>query len=315
MSRTMMYMVGLELLTRREKASLLAQMKSITAGIVLREGARSVGGKVAQAGKRLVGRLTGDGAMASAPPSTAVRSEVAARMQLEEWRLRSIPESSFDREYRAQLCRVAAAKAGDAEDVVSGRILHRAARALGIRVAVYADDASLESAVMEKGVARLIDRLTEHLKFATPEEEVKLERILNEELSRMGATESETLRQALGLEKLTGRALTALFRTVSGTVIVQALFSAAGFGAYLFVTIALKAFSALVGIVFPFVVYTSATTALAALLSPMAVPAVAVASAGVVAGTLESRISDEFAVVLVMVGQAALAERSQMRPV
>lgn len=314
-SRTMMYMVGLDSLTRREKASLLAQITSINAGVVLRVGARAAGERAVRAGQRLAGRLTGSRVVADTSTSMANRSELAERIQTQEWRLRSIPESSFNREYRKQLWRVAGAKAGDGIDLASKRILQRAARTHGIRAADYADDASLESAVMEKGVARLIDRLTNQLKSAAPEEEEQLEKALNEELSRMGTAERDAVREALGLERLTGRALTTLFRTVSGAAIVQALLGTAGFGAYMFITIMLKAFSVLFGVVFPFALYTSATTALAALLSPVAVPAIAVASAGVVAGTVERRVRDEFAVTLVMVGEVALAERAQVRPV
>lgn len=177
----------------------------------------------------------------------------------------SPPKSSFDLEYTAQLRRVAAARAGDGVDVVSKHILHRAAWALKIRDSDYADDASLESAVMGRGMERLIDWPTEQLKSAAPEEEEQLENVLNEELSRMGAAQSEAVRQALCRERLTGRALTTLFKTVSGAAMAQAFLGAAGFGAYMFITITLKAFNVLFGVVFPFAVYTSATIAPAAL--------------------------------------------------
>lgn len=307
----MMFMVGLERLEGHEKAALLAQMTQITAGALLGEGVRASGKAVVRVGRNLAKLGTSEGK----PQSNQLRprAELVDRIQMEELVLSGVPESTLNRRYMTQLRRIASAKNTDNLDVIAERILHRAAKTLGVRVADYCDSASLESAVIEKATERLIDRIKEQFKNAAPDDEARIEQMFDDEISRMSVAQSKAVRDALGVDELTGKALTTLFKTVSGTVIAQSLVGGAGFGAYLFLTAMIKAFSLLLGVVFPFSVYTGASTILAALLSPALVPAMIVASTGVVTGTLERRIRDEFAVALVTVGQAKLAQKANGR--
>lgn len=111
------------------------------------------------------------------------------------------------------------------------------------------------------------------------------------------------------MDELSAKSILAFLKTATATGIAQMVVGGFGFGAFLFITTMLKAFSLLLGVTIPFGVYTAATGGLAFLLSvPSFLIVMGIAGGFVYKGT-ERKLGDEMAKILVVIGNIKLMEK------
>ena len=340
----MLFVLGLDRLSHEEKAAILAQMKVLNGLSMLREGARSGADTAARVGKDMAARLRRRlrGTRLELPPprtdsrpdkkDTSGQSGLALRIEAEAQALRLLPGPALDAEFRSRMAQIAGmrnagAAAGNRslpqpvlelgpckdEDQnpdmarVSQGILRRAARRVRINPKEYADEESLEQAIIQKAVQQIVDGLQKRLARMSAGELESVESALRTELSRLSQADAEAIKRALGLRELSSQSALTVLKTASSTVLAQAVAGGFGFGFYLFLTTAIKAFSLLLGVTLPFGVYTAATSLAGFLLSAAFLPVAAVLGAGVATLVADRQVHDELAKLLVVVGRSRLA--------
>lgn len=100
-------------------------------------------------------------------------------------------------------------------------------------------------------------------------DETKLEALLDQQLKDMASGDIDTMRQALNVEKLTGRTLLDSIKKGTITAGVLTALGASGFGVFLALSTVIKAFTLLIGITAPFAVYSGAASTLGVVLGPL----------------------------------------------
>ena len=340
----MLFVLGLDRLSHEEKAAILAQMKVLNGLSMLREGARSGADTAARVGKDMAARLRRRlrGTRLELPPprtdsrpdkkDTSGQSGLALRIEAEAQALRLLPGPELDAEFRSRMAQIAGmrnagAAAGNRSRLqpvsglgpckdedqnpdmarVSQGILRRAARRVRINPKEYADEESLEQAIIQKAVQQIVDGLQKRLARMSAGELESVESALRTELSRLSQADAEAIKRALGLRELSSQSALTVLKTASSTVLAQAVAGGFGFGFYLFLTTAIKAFSLLLGVTLPFGVYTAATSLAGFLLSAAFLPVAAVLGAGVATLVADRQVHDELAKLLVVVGRSRLA--------
>jgi hypothetical protein len=124
----------------------------------------------------------------------------------------------------------------------------------------------------------VLEQIKEHLKKQSPQEAVKMERLIQDRLSAMTPFERLELQKALNLPDLSGNALRGAFMQAGGPLAGIAAVNMLGFGAYIALSIIIHAiFTTMLGITLPFAFYTGASSLLSLLTGPLGV-AIAVAA-------------------------------------
>lgn len=337
----MLFLLGLDRLSHEEKAAILAQMNVLNGVSVLGEGARSGADAAVRVGKGMASRLRKRlrGTRIELPPlrtdsrpHTTGQSALALRMESETQALRSLPGPALDARFRSRMAQIAGARisrgdvgtaarlrigsglgssssedfGADMTEIAQG-ILRRAARRVRVNPKEYADEESLEQAILQKAVQQIVDGLQKRLSRMSAGELESVESALRTELSRLSEADAEAVRRALGLQELSSRSALTVLRTASSTAVAQAVAGGFGFGFYLFLTTTIKAFSLLLGVTLPFGVYTAATSLAGFLLSAAFLPVAAVLGVGAAAFSADRQVRDELAKLLVVVGRSKLA--------
>lgn len=151
---------------------------------------------------------------------------------------------------------------------LSLKVISEAARALKIDTNMVSPE-DAERLVFEKYVENLITQIRDRLKKGGPELEAQLEEELRGLLEKMSAGEQDSIKQAMGLEKLTASAILNIFKSGGAAVAILGGMHAVGFGLFLAATTTLKAFALLTGLSIGFGVYTATATLLGFLTGPV----------------------------------------------
>ena len=157
----------------------------------------------------------------------------------------------------------------------------------------------------------MIDQFQKSLKKIGKDREEKLEETLHNELKKLSKADQQSIKQVMNADKLNGKIALDFLKTTTGTYIAQFAIGTTGFGAYLFLSTMIKAFSLLIGATFPFVVYTTAATVFSFLLSPVFLAFIALAS--LTFGFFESsgKIKMLLSKILIISGRYRLMEENK----
>lgn len=310
---SVLFVVGIDRLSRDDKIALLAQLTAVNAKTVLSEGA--------QKGLRQVKSLALAGAakvvgLASRDYGHNIKAwdkrldwnveVLRGRMAEKADSLSRLDTADITRRLRARMAQIA-----NVEETVDGAalataIIHRAARSLKIDVRLFPETVSLEDAVFQAFVREQIELLKKRLAQMSPAELADFEGILHDEIAKLSKADQEAIRKATGLDELSGKAVVGFLRSMSVTALTQLVVGSFGFGAFLFLTTTLKALSLLLGMTFSFGLYAAATSLLAFLLSGLFLFAVAALSGGLLFRRTSTQLDDQLAKLLVAVGRAKL---------
>ncbi|SDV99848.1 hypothetical protein SAMN05216391_1012 [Lachnospiraceae bacterium KHCPX20] len=116
---------------------------------------------------------------------------------------------------------------------------------------------------------RMLSQMQEKLNKQTEEEKKQTEEAIQRELDNMSNERKEDLRNALGVEKLTGEMVRKTLTTNGGIAAAMVAMEAAGFGGYMAITTIMHAvFTTFLGVTLPFAAYTGATSFLAFITGP-----------------------------------------------
>ncbi len=167
------------------------------------------------------------------------------------------------------------------------KVIKEAAGILKIDTNLVAPE-DAERLVFEKYVENLITDIRKRLQKGGPELEEQLEKELRGLLEKMTAGEQEAIKQAMGLDNLTAKAMLNIFKSGGATLAVLGGLHAAGFGLFLAAVTTLKAFALLTGMSIGFGAYMATTTFLGFLTGPVGILLAVTLSSGI-AGLFQYR--------------------------
>ena len=124
-------------------------------------------------------------------------------------------------------------------------------------------------AIYQRYNEKLVAQTQEKYEKASETEKRKICEQLQKEVDSMPDERMEKLREALGVNKVTGEVLTNFISTSAGASALLLALNASGFGAFMALTTIMHAvFTTTLGITLPFAVYTTSTTILSFFLGP-----------------------------------------------
>lgn len=190
------------------------------------------------------------------------------------------------------------------ENEIAEGIIAKAASHLRLNLEDCPNSEAKEEKIFTVYIEEWVQNIKERLRSISSDQEEDLKRILNQNLKKLSHAEREAIRKAIKTDELSGESLLRFLKTTSGIAIAQMLVGATGFGAFLFLTTSIHALGLLLGITFPFVTYTAATSTLSFLLSGPFLLLIAGLSGGFLYHQTTEGIKGELAKMLIVIGRA-----------
>ena len=306
----MLYYLGLSRMSREETIALAVQIKTLTGLNVISDSVRKTSAKAKAAIlEGLSGLLDRQGKSEYANHVREADRKIdwntdtlSKTMDRQFARLSLLNDEQLTSELRLCLKKITGLKEVLDDQAIAYGVLERAARSMGIDPTCYVDAAQLELIVFDTAVQRQCEALEKKLRKLSPEEREKLATILEGELNRLSQSEREAIRLFTGAETLSGQAMLTFLRTLSGVAMAKLAFAGAGFGAFLFLTTAMKATSLLLGVTLSFGTYAAASSLLAFATSAPIVALALGLSGGYILHRTSGRFEDQLAQLVVVTG-------------
>jgi len=309
----MLFMVGLDNLSREEKIALLAQLNAINSRNVLYEGARRglKKGKdfVFGVSEFLMGRLSSKWADRVKGVNDQLDWDVNTLQRAieEEYRqLNTLDDSDLVRHLLVRAARIGGVDPTASKRTISEAVVRRAAGAC--KIPLIEDMEAVEAAVYRRCMEEKYAQIKEQVDKMTDSQLKELEALLQGQIQGLSKAEQEAIRAMMGLEELSARYMISFVKRTSSIALAQMIVSGFGFGAYLFLTTLIKSISLLLGATFSFGVYATATSALAFLLSSPFLLLAGLIGFGLTYQKAGSALNDELAKLLVLVGRSAFMQ-------
>jgi hypothetical protein len=313
----MLFLAGLESMSKEEMVALLAQLNAITPSRAVSESLQRTGKKFKDGFLELLARgaqffSASLAARVDGLKKTWDWDPDVIRKSIEEETLslsqRDVP--ALRAELRRHLVELGEAEPHADDAKLAQAVILRAAQSLKVPNAEhYRDPAELENAVFEAWLKQLLEQL-QKLSLTQTEE---LEERLRGELDRLSKADQEAMRKALQIEKLSAGAVMSVLKTGASALTAQALVSSFGFGAFLFLATTLKAVGLLFGTTFAFGAYAAASNSLAFLLSPPFLLLLVALTGGAALLKTSGQLDGYKAQLLVVIGRSQLLAASHKR--
>lgn len=314
----MLFIFGLEQLSKEEKTALLAQINALDGLSVINDGvqkglkkAKTVSFRLLEwAGERISSDLKGK--IEELNQKLDWDAEILKNNIEKEYKMiQGLSEEALNRKFFEKLYNIAEVKQDADKEIVSNAISHRAAKCFkNIDPRYYLDAAALEEAVFRACVEEQVDMIKKQLSQMQASEEIELEKILRAEIAKLSAGEQEAIKKNLGIEDISAKAIITFLKTSSTAAITQLIISGLGIGSFLFLTTFMKALSLLLGVTFSFGVYTAVTSTLSFLLSGPFLLLVMTVTGGFVLRATSSKVKDQLAKMLIIIGRGKLMENT-----
>lgn len=309
----MLFMVGLDSLSRDEKLALLAQVNAINSRNVLYEGAQEglKKGKdfVFKASAFLMGRFSSRWADRIKGVNEQLDwdvNTVQRAIEREYRRLNDLDEPDLMRHLLVRMAQIGGVDPTASKAAISEAVVKRAAGAWKIPVSEEME--AVEAAVYTRCLEERIAQVKEQVNQMTDSQLKELEAVMQEQIQSLSQAEQEAVRAAMGLEELSAEHMLRFLKQTSSIALAQMILSGFGFGAYLFLTTLIKSLSLLLGLTVSFGVYTAATSALAFLLSSPFLLIAGLISFGLTYQKAGNALNDELAKLLILVGRSAFLQ-------
>ena len=309
----MLFLIGIKQLENNEKIALLSQINSLTALNLLwnetRKTTKSFQDTAAGWIQKSLKYVSSDTAKSVEDLFGKIEWEpdsLSKKIKSEQERVRSLSSDELNQELNSKLNDVACLKGDFDETSTACAIIHEAAKSLNIDARIYPDAVSLEAVVFEGAIKEIVEALKKKMENFDATERAKFEDLLKDEIDRLSKADKDAVKEALGVDDLSSHSLYQFFKTASSAAIAQVIAGSFGFGAFLFLTTIIKAFSLLLGITFPFAIYSSATSLLAFTLSfPFLLGFLLLAGGWVIKKT-DHKLNIHIAKLLVITGRCKL---------
>jgi|SRR5208337_2939239 len=313
----MLFLAGLESMSRDETVALLAQLNAVTPSRAFGEWLQKIVLRIKDGTLKASARGAG---LFSSSLSTRIESlknewdwdpEVIRRnIEEETIALSKCNEPALKAELRRHLFELGKVKPGVDDAALAHAVILRAADSLKVPNAEhYRNPVDLENAVFEAWLQQLLQQLRELSLTRTQ----GLEEHLRSELASLSEADRQAIRKALRVERLSADTMISILKAGGGTLTAQTLVSGFGFGAFLFLATTLKAVGLLCGTSFAFGTYAAASSSLAFLLSPPFLLLVVALTGGVAFLKAWSQLDDYKAQLLVVIGRSQLLAPSEKR--
>lgn len=314
----MIFLLGLQQMTRQEKITLLAQIITLTGFNLLNEGIQ----KTAKNAKRTV--LTGVKTVLEKAGAKDPADKVNDFNQKTDWdtniikanidktleKLETLTEQEIDFTLRWYMLDIGDLKPPVTDEELCNSIIAKAAKAYGTDIKKHLDFSAMENWIFEKAVEEQFNILKTSLSKMDIDEQEKYETLLNEELNKLSEADIEAMKRATGLEKLTAKSVHNFLRTTSSVVLTQLIVGGFGFGAYLFLATSIKALSLLLGVTFAFGTYTAASSILAFLLSGPFILLISALTGGFIYFQTTRKVDELIAKMFILAGKGNLIKLS-----
>lgn len=311
----MLFLVGIEKMEIKEQRQLLAQLQSFDSLLIIKEGAMGSALKA----KNWV--ATRSAKLAEKAGKENWQERIHELDKKSDWDVIGLQETVeknlaemqelTDYEVRAYLKEDIAKLAGlprsSSMEEVSQAYLAHMARQFKILKWEMLSPGALEQKLYQQCLEEQIEMIKQRLRRLNQDEEWEIEEILQKEIESLSQSEQEAMRQATGVDELTGSAVLTLFKGTSAVAITQILIASSGFGAYLFLSTMIKAISLLLGMTFSFGIYTGATAAMAFFLSPLFLMVLVFSGGGILWWQTRGKLNDYLIKAVFMAGKAKLA--------
>ncbi len=309
----MLFMVGLDSLSREEKAALLAQLNAINSRNVLYEGAQ----QGLKKGKDLIFKVSGFliGQFSSEWAEGVERlneqlnwdvNTIQTAIEREYRRLSHLDGAALNRRLLSRIAEIGGVASNSSVSAVGEAAIRRAAEACKIRRNQPVE--VLEARVFDHCVEEKSKQLREQLTQMTDAQLEEFEAILREQIEGLSKAEQEAIRKTMGLEELSAKHVISFLKQTSSVALAQMIISGFGFGAYVFLAMLIKSFSMLLGVTFSFGVYATASSTLAFLLSSPFLLMIGLMGFGLMYRNAGNALNDELAKLLVFVGRGAFLQ-------
>lgn len=158
----------------------------------------------------------------------------------------------------------------DSEDEISVNVISTAAKNYKKEISENLTPAQKADAIRHRYNEKLMAQNREQLKNQTEDQREQTEQAIQNGINNMSEKEQKELKDALGVDNLTGSAVRKMLTTAAGTTVAMTVLDASGFGAYVALTTIMHAiFTTTIGITLPFAAYTGATSFLAFITGPI----------------------------------------------
>ncbi len=309
----MLFLIGLENMSRQEKIALLAQLRVITAANVLKDGTSKFGLQVKQWTLRqgsnvasILGRTHVSQRFTRWDKQTDWSGEVLSNAILrQQGELTLLTDQQLENKLWKELAKLAGVAEGSTPELIGRKVVQQLALDYKLDNWLY-PGVFLEERVFEACLQEQLGLLKRKLKSLTRDEEAQVKQALHDTLAKLSTAEQEAIRQTMGLDQLSADSMMAVFKTASPVLGAQVLLSSTGFGAYLFLTTTMKALSLLLGTTFSFGTYTLATSALAFALSLPFLAVVTAVSGGVTWRKTEQKLREQLRKVVFLAGRTKM---------
>lgn len=155
-------------------------------------------------------------------------------------------------------------------DEISALVIETAAKSFKKEIGQNLTPAQKADAVRHRYNEKLLEQTKKSLDKQTEEERRKTEEAIQKEIDSLSEKQQAELKEALGVNKLTGTAVRKMLTTAAGTTAAMVALEVSGFGAYMALTTIIHAiFTTTLGITLPFAAYTTATSTLAFITGPV----------------------------------------------
>ncbi|MGI6037612.1 MAG: hypothetical protein ACOYD6_05230 [Limnochordia bacterium] len=319
----MLFVVGLDSLSREEKLALAAHLKAINSRNVLHDGlirswtrAMAMSALATQyvlslfqsrSPKDAAGMKELNGIMEHGSEKASI---LQAAVEQEYRRLQILSDVGLNKCLRMGMARIGGVESRADTATISEAIVKKAAKAC--KLPTDGPLEPLEEAVFAHCLEEKMAQLKEQVSRMTDAQLKEFEAILNTQIQSLSKAEQETMGATLGLEELSAKHLTNFLKQTSSIAIAQMIISGFGFGSYLFPTTLIKSVSLLLGVTFSFGVYTTATSALAFLLSGPFLLLASLMGFGFMYRKAGDSLNDELAKLLILVGRSAYLQSEQV---
>lgn len=304
-------------MSKQEVAELLAQLNALTPSRRISEGVQKMGLRIKD---RILTALARGTQFFSASLSARIdalnkafdwdASTTAKAIEDSKLSLLQLNEPALRAELRNLLFELGKLRQSVDDAALAHAIISRAAKSLKIRNAEhYTNLVDLETAVL----SAWLEELKKELQKLSATRAEELERKLRNELAKLTKSDENAIRKALGIDKVSAEGIVSFLRTGATTLTAQTLISSCGFGAFLFLSTALKATGLLFGTTFAFGTYTTASSSLAFLLSPSFFLLILAITGGMVTWRASNQLDDYKAQLLVVMGRSRLAAAARKR--
>lgn len=191
-------------------------------------------------------------------------------------------------------------------EILANGIVCRVAKYMKIDTRLYLNNIALENDVFEETLKEKIDSMKEYVKKMNPEEMNNLERLLEIELKKLDECQKEAIRNALNVEKISAKTMINFVRTISTATAVQIILGSFGFGFFLFLSTFMNAIGLLLGMTFPFAAYTAMTATFGFIISIQFLLISLFISTGIIYKLTNDKINTEVAKLLILIGRSKL---------